>query len=378
MKEVKIVINLVDQLSSVNFGIWHAAIATSPSLSEKFGVRSILVVPKTGFEFDRKAFPHTEPVFLDKTDAASAAQFFAGFSKEHTIVVSHGAWRFPTKWGNQAKKMGFVWVYTPHGMLEPWSMSQKKWKKTIYFHCIEKRLALNADGVRAVGLPEAENLRKHFPMVRCIPNGIYPSDILDLEKPQIPLTFLFLGRLHHKKGIMQLLAAWEESAFLNNPDCRLIVAGTPDGEEGKVAAWKAANPESNVEITGPVFGEKKRNILSLSQFYVLPSLSEGFPVSVVEAMAAGLIPLITKGCNFPEVFTENLGIEISPNVPDIADGLLQAWVISEMMPEKFKAMSERNRRFVQEHFNWETIADQQFEWYLSLLNREGLSSDRGQ
>jgi glycosyltransferase involved in cell wall biosynthesis len=365
MKEVKTVINLVDQLSSVNFGIWHAAIASSSFLWKNHGVRTLIAVPKTDYPFDREGFPHAEPVFLEKTDAKSAVNFFSGFSPEKTLVVSHGTWRFPTQWAAQAKKAGFCWVYTPHGMLEPWSMSQKKWKKWAYFFLKEKPLARQADVVRAVGGPEAENLKKHFARVIRIPNGIYPGDILTNEKPEKPLTFLFLGRLHHKKGVMPLLRAWKKSRLFSNPGFRLLVAGTPDGEEEKVAAWWKENPGSNVDITGPAFGEKKRNLLSQSSFYVLPSLSEGFPTSVVEAMAAGLIPMISEGCNFPEVFSENLGIEVHQDESDLVEKLNRAGALPE---EYIRNLSVKNRLYVQENYFWESIAEAQFTLFTSLLN----------
>ncbi len=366
MKEVKIVINLVDQLSSVNFGIWHAAIASSSFLRKNHSVRSLLVVPKTDYPFDRDTFPQIEPVFLESADSESAAGFFAGFSPENTLVVSHGAWRFPTRWGAEAKKMGFTWVYTPHGMLEPWSMKQKKWKKWLYFHLKEKPLAMKADALRAVGAPEAENLKKQFPRVVHIPNGIYPDDILDAEKPVKPIDFLFLGRLHHKKGVMPLLRAWKKSNLFSNPDFRLLIAGTPDGEEGKAATWKEENSLANVDLIGPAFGEKKKNLLANSRFFVLPSLSEGFPTSVVEAMAAGLMPLISEGCNFPEVFSENLGIRVSQDEADLSEKLNAAGAFTEV---QMRDLSEKNRVFVKEKYNWETIADQQIQWYQSLLNR---------
>jgi glycosyltransferase involved in cell wall biosynthesis len=365
MKEVKTVINLVDQLSSVNFGIWHAAIASSSFLKELFEVKTILVVPKSDFSFDKNAFPSVKLVFLENLEAKNAQTFFAQYSPAETVVVSHGTWQFPTKWGFEAKKMGFHWVFTPHGMLEPWSMSQKKWKKWLYFKLKEKPMALKADAIRAVGEPEAENLRKDFSKVTWIPNGIYPSDISAHEKPEKPMGFLFLARLHHKKGVMPLLRAWKKSSLFLNNGFQLFIAGTPDGEEQKVSEWKRENPESNVEILGPTFGEEKKRILSISSFYVLPSLSEGFPTSVLEAMAAGLIPLISRGCNFPEVFSENLGLEIKQEETSLIETLNQ---IKSWPENKVSELAERNRRFVQKKFTWEIIARQQFELYQSIMN----------
>ena len=134
MPEEKIVINIVDQLSPVNYGIWNAAIATAEPLFKIYGVKTILVAPESEFDFPSKQYPFVELIRLKSLKKDSALAFFKKYSTKNTLVASHGAWQYPTKWGYWAKKMGFNWVYTPHGMLEPWSMSQKKLKKAIYFY----------------------------------------------------------------------------------------------------------------------------------------------------------------------------------------------------------------------------------------------------
>jgi len=360
MDSQKVVINIVDQLSSVNFGIWNAAIASAETLSKTYSVRSILVAPVSTFEFNKEKYPFIEVIRVEKTGLGNAKAFFQNFNSQSTIVASHGAWQFPTKWGNCAKTLGFTWIYTPHGMLEPWSMNQKKIKKWLYFNLIESKLANNASFIRAVGKPEAENLSRHFPRVKLIANGIYASDIIPIEKPTVPIQILFLARLHIKKGISPLLESWKKSKLANTPNFVLKIAGTDDGEQQKVKFFLNQNPELNIEFLGPQFGEEKQKLLRNSHFYILPSLSEGFPVSVIEAMAAGLIPIITEGCNFPEAIENGLAIETSQNVVMLISTLNALINWSEQERE---IRAEKCQLFVKEHFTWEQVAEKQYKTY---------------
>jgi glycosyltransferase involved in cell wall biosynthesis len=279
-------------------------------------------------------------------------------------VVTHGVWQYCTRWGAAAKSLGFHWVYTPHGMLEPWSMEQKWIKKKIYFSLIEKRLAQKADLVRAVGAPECANLRKNFLNVEHIANGIYPGDILKNPKDKSTITFLYLARLHHKKGVIPLAEAWLKSEAGKSDHHELLIAGTDDGEKDALVTLIQNSGAQNIKFLGPQFGSEKRELLEKAHFYILPSHSEGFPTSVVEAMGAGSIPIITTGCNFPEVFEIGIAIRTTPDPNDILLALNKAFYMSE---EDFKRGSDSVRKFVQNGYLWSQIAARQHEVFEKLF-----------
>ena len=238
-------------------------------------------------------------------------------------------------------------------------MQTKKWKKLPYFHLIEKRKASQADVVRAVGTPELHNLLPHFPQSQLIPNGV-PYREMPVKDFHPPYTVLFMGRLHHKKGIVELVQAWKQSKLFNHPDYRLKIAGPDDGE------LPALLPEitGNMEYLGPVYGKEKDKLLKESHFFTLPSHSEGFPTAVLEGMQYGLIPLISEGCNFPEAFEKGLGIKVSPVIPDVVKGLNQLLPYS---PEAMLSQSSKGAKFVNEHYSLDNIAQLQGELAIRLL-----------
>jgi glycosyltransferase involved in cell wall biosynthesis len=362
------IIHLVDEVSSRNFGIWHAALASSVYTAGE-GIGQILVCPTPASDFALPAvFSGVVVCPQERTGKNEAKAFFKAYNPTDTLVISHGAWRFPTRWGALAKEMGYTWLYTPHGMLEPWSLQQKRWKKILYGMLVEFRLASRADAVRAVGSPEAGRLRERFARVVHIPNGIYPEEVSGPPpSPPPPLRFLFLARLHHKKGIMPLVKAWEQSSLNAGGKALLCIAGTDDGEKDVLLEWMSRHPHSGIRFAGPVFGREKEELFSASHFYILPSLSEGFPTSVLEAMAHGLIPLISRGCNFPEALAAGVAVDCGTEPETLKRVLEEAASWDE---GRRTEMSGRARSFAAEGYLWPAIGKQLLNWYRGLPRKK--------
>lgn len=350
-KGIRCILHLVDQISPVNYGIWHAAIAMA-GVHKQQGIESWLLAPENPHPFPKEKFPDVEVYRLPADPRSDWLKFLEQFPKEHTLIVSHGCWQWPTKLAAIGKNLGYSWIYTPHGMLEPWSMQQKWWKKKLYFLLIEGRLAQKADWVRAVGKPESENLRKLFPKVNHVPNGIYDQDLQAPEGKPEPPVFLYLARLHHKKNPVLLAQAWISIPNEERKGSELWIAGTDDGEKARLEKLLSENPDKGIRFLGPCFGEAKADLLRKSSFYVLPSQSEGFPTSVVEAMGSGLIPLISEGCNFPEAFENQQAFLCPSTEAGIRKSLSKALQMPKSEREK---RSERAFQFVKDRYLWSDI-----------------------
>ena len=117
---------------------------------------------------------------------------------------------------------------------------------------------------------------------------------------------------------------------------------------------------------GPQYGDEKIELLKKSHYYVLPSYSEGFPSSVVEAMSYGAIPLISPGCNFQAVYENKLGYRITPLKKDVAE------VLSLVSGKTFDhALSLRNHEYIKAHNSEERIGEQLLALYKHLLGVGG-------
>ena len=279
-----------------------------------------------------------------------------GLDPQNAIIVSHGCWLAPSRVGHALSKSGYPWIHVPHGMLEPWSMKQGRLKKILYYRLRERKFILSASRVRAVSRPEKNNLERQLGReVILVENGVRLPETLP-AKDDHNTTFLFMARLHYKKGVIPLVRAWKRTMD-GVKGKTLIIAGPDEGELEKIKPLLTGN----VRYIGAVYGKDKEDWLKRSHYYLLPSFSEGFPTSVLEAMSYGLTPLISEGCNFPEVFREGLGFRAEPDEEQLAK------VLGDLKARPFDAaLSERNRDYIAKHYAEEVIGEELHKLYSSL------------
>ena len=352
------IINIIDRIDKVNFGIWNAALLPCKTLYNIYKVKCFAVFPRINEMPDVNALYNVEPIITDNTDTEVFIKILEKFSSSDTIIITHGSWRFPTRWGYFAAQQGLKWVYTPHGMLEPWGMTQKRLKKLVYFHLMEKRMARRAAAVRAVSKPEMQNLKKDFKNVAHIPNG---AEIFKCySEVTKPVTLLFLGRLNSKKCVYEILRAWIDSKAYGNKDYYLKIVGPDDGEFARLdALYRTLPDDKNVYLSNtPVYGVGKEALLAESTFFLLPSQSEGFPTSVVEAGMAGCVPVISNGCNFPELFENQLGIKVESNYQSLLN-------FFNDIPQSTNR--EQYTDYFVSNFSIEAIAQKMISQYKALL-----------
>lgn len=131
------------------------------------------------------------------------------------------------------------------------------------------------------------------------------------------IKFLFLGRIGVRKGIYDLLEVIAKNKEEFTGRLKLFVGG--DGEVEKLQALIAEKGlQELVEYMGWVDADKKQALLLQSHVYVLPSYSEGLPISVLEAMSYGLPILSTPVGGIPEVVKDHVnGLLVKPG--ELAD-----------------------------------------------------------
>lgn len=354
-----IVLHLISTLRSINFGIWNAALFGSTYLQQKHGVKTIAWITDT--QSETVNIPNVSIRYIGPKPTISIineAIEADGLNTDNTVVVSHGCWLQPSRQGLKLKRRGFQFLYTPHGMLETWSLQQNALKKRIYFALIEKWVAMGADEVRAVSAIEATNLEKLLHReTHTIYNGTHMPAFT--EKQGHVLTFLFMGRLHQKKGILPLVKAWSKT-YKDRSDRKLVIAGPDEGELVKLKEYLS----NNIVYSGPVYGEEKKQLLRSAHYFMLPSFSEGFPSSVVEAMAYGAIPMISAGCNLPEVFENQIGYHIEPDEGSISSALNQ--VGSTPFDH---SLSARNHDFARRNYSEEKIGHDLYTLFEKMLKK---------
>lgn len=118
---------------------------------------------------------------------------------------------------------------------------------------------------------------------------------------QIP-QLLFLAWLEREKGIFELLDACE--GLVEDHQFRVVIAGRGRAEPEARRLVEEGALRARVEFVGWVQGEGLETLLAQSDILVLPSWAEGFPNSVIEAMAAGLAVVVSSVGNIPGMLTD--------------------------------------------------------------------------
>ncbi len=290
-------------------------------------------------------------------------------------VHIHGLWEQSTiEACRAADAAGKPYVLSAHGMLEPWALHNKRWKKLLYAALVERSNVREAACRFALTAAEAGDYRRFgcSGPVAIIPNGVSLPGLRDKElfleaypKLRGQRLVLFLGRLHPKKGVDLLLKAWIEVA----PDYRdthLVFAG-PDAEgtQAQLEAIAAAHKlEGQVTFTGMLHEQMKWSALAAAEAFTLPSHSEGLSMSVLEAMGMGLPVIITRQCNLPEVEQHGAGWTIEPATPSLVQALRE---LLENSPAVNREIGAAGSRLVEQRYNWAAVARQTAEVYRWVL-----------
>lgn len=284
------------------------------------------------------------------------------------VVHLHGLWGPSSKAAHcllRAKDRPAI-VISPRGMLEPWAMRRSRLKKWLAWKVWVGELVRRADCLHALCEEEKESMLSLLPGARIavVPNGVTLPDID--QHVQRDRNVLFLGRLHPKKGLEPLLEAWASLRPCLEPDWTLTVAGWDDGgHEARLRTrTEALGLADSVVFAGPVFGNNKAGLLRRASAFVLPSLSEGLPMAVLEAWSYGLPVLMTDECHLREGFAANAAVRATPHSASLAAGLAE--LLIKMNVADRADMGARGRALVAGKFTWPRIGEDMAAVYQSL------------
>ncbi|USI72470.1 glycosyltransferase family 4 protein [Sphingomonas morindae] len=115
---------------------------------------------------------------------------------------------------------------------------------------------------------------------------------------------LFLGLVGDRKGVFDLLPAFAE-VVRHHPAAKLVIGGNGEVERGE-AEMRRLGLDGPVRFAGWVDGAARDRLIAEAGIYVLPSHNEGLPMSVLEAMAAGLAVVTTRVGGIPELITDGV------------------------------------------------------------------------
>ncbi|MFA5872254.1 MAG: glycosyltransferase [Parcubacteria group bacterium] len=186
------------------------------------------------------------------------------------------------------------------------------------------------------------------------------------EKKKLGLkgkSFVYMGRVSYEKSIDQVIKAF---AIISKkiPDVKLAIIG--DGPEKRPLEILADNLglEERVIFTGFLYGEKLAKTLGANEVFVTASKSENMPISVLEAMAAGLPVIGARALGIPEIIKDNEnGFLVPPdNTEEMAEKMMEL-IGEDALLDRFSSAS----RNLSMKYAREKIAEKHEKIYQSLI-----------
>jgi glycosyltransferase involved in cell wall biosynthesis len=323
-------------------------------------------------------------------------------TKEETIVHNFGLW-MPANHAvaTVCKSTRIPLVCSTCGMLAPWALRHKAWKKRLGWWLYQRRDLSHAALLVATAEQEVRDIRRVMPKknIALMPNGVelpegvkeklkagekttdyqttgqreQKSEIIGQRSAKGDLrpevggrrTVVFLGRIHPVKGLKNLVEAWR---LVQPKGWRCILAGPDEAGHQKEleALLRMRDLESIFEFPGMMNDGQKWALFREADLFVLPSFTENFGVSAAEALAAGVPVITTKGTPWEELRTRKCGWWIDIGVEPLAAALRDAISLSD---QERHEMGQRGRRLVQEKYSWPQIGRDMLAVYQWVLGK---------
>lgn len=236
----------------------------------------------------------------------------AGAVHLNTSLDPKGYWR-DLVYAGVAKAMGRRVVNQIHGGWMPQAFFRGKAVRT----WLLRRFLVSSDAVTVLSTAELAAYRAFDPRIRVslVPNAIDPDGLADRPRAynaDRPLRLVYVGRLARAKGLFEAIDALRALAR-GGREFELRIAGEGAAMAELLAAVEAAGVKDRVRFLGPVFGSDKTRLWLESDVFVFPSYSEGLPYALLEAMAAGCVPVTTPVAAIPDVIRDGVhGLLVAP------------------------------------------------------------------
>ena len=279
-------------------------------------------------------------------------------------VHDHGIWLDSNRAAARvADRRSVARIVSPRGMLSEWSLAHRGWRKRIAWRAYQRRDLETADALHATSDLEAEEIRAAgigVP-IAILPNGVElpPEAERDPAPPDRIRRFLFLSRIHPKKGLEALVEAWRAA---RPAGWELVIAG-PDERGHRAQIERRARglgADSAIRFRDAVSDDEKWGLYGTADVFVLPTSSENFGAVVAEALASSVPVITTRAAPWSSLVEHGCGWWTEVGVEPLSAAIREA---AELPDGDRRAMGARGRRLVAERFAWPVIARRMIDVY---------------
>ena len=299
---------------------------------------------------------------------------------EFDVVHQHGIWTGLSRVTRLIREQyGTPVVIAPHGSLEPVALQKSKLKKKLALFGYERDNLEGAACLHATAPAEVEDFR-HFGLsnpIGLVPNGVSEEWLTSKGEGarfrqrhgirQDARLLLFMSRIAPKKGLKILLSAWKRVIERFPEWVLVVIGGDEDGHKAEMVSLVAKlDLGSRVLFIDPVQGQDKRDAFASADVFILPSISEGFPMVVLDALGASVPSIVTRASAWGDLLTHACGWWVDAT----EDGLRLALVDAlSRPPAELGVMGERAGALARGRYTWVAQAERLHQIYLWVLGQ---------
>jgi glycosyltransferase involved in cell wall biosynthesis len=289
---------------------------------------------------------------------------------DYDLVHVHGLFAYTTLPAcSAARHFKKPYVITTHGVLDPWCLSHKWWKKYPYYYLLERDNLKHVSALHVTSPFEATGLarlgfsEKSHVIPLCVDLQDY---VIKYQPGKESLNLLFLSRLDPIKGLPVLLEAIKKIRAQYDVPVQLKIAGQGDKEYvfQLQKLIKKLNISDNVVFVGFLQGAAKSDALAEADIFVLPSYHENFGLAAAEALAAGLPVVLSDQVGIAHDVTKaGAGTVVPVNRP-----LLLAEAIMKYRNLEARVIAGANaRKLAEKYYSKKHFGDALFRLYEAVL-----------
>lgn len=340
-----------------------AGLASNEVAAEHKGVPTVFFPPRLS-----ESYKYSRPLSTWLRSNVSS------FSVAHIhAVFNHSSWAA----AQSCYQADLPYIVRPLGTLDPWSLSQKSWRKSLFWRLAGKKMLGRAAAVHYTSEPEKLSTEAHLGLNhgRVVALGI--EDRCENSREDLARFFpqltrdpyvLVLSRLHPKKNLDVLLDAFVSLSQREEfSRWRLVLAGDgPPDYVSKLRSQVAASSDpEKIFFSGWLEDERKHAILAGASLLALPSRQENFGLCVMEAFSHSVPVLVGPNVNLaPAIAASNSGWIASIDKDSIVEKLAEALSDKEELGKRGRAGKQ-----LSQNYSWEKIARQLLDLYREALHK---------
>ncbi len=286
----------------------------------------------------------------------------------YDLVHIHAIWSpILHKVGKWARRNKLPVVWSPHGMLAPWAMKHKWWKKCLPWHLYQKGDLKGAALLHATSEQEERWIREcgfNQPVV-VVPLGTAVEPLKPVED-KASRTLLFVGRIYPVKALDRLIQAFAQVPASVRQGWRLRLVGPDQAGHQKTleAQVQSLGLAESVEFSGPKFGEDLDLEYDACDCLALVSHTENFGATVVDAMAHGKPVITSDKTPWREVAERKCGWWVSNEPDKLSVALGEMMSLSD---DERRQMGANGRQLVEQKYTWEAVVKTMEDGYKDLV-----------